>query len=96
MGFGRKRWRRSKAKAAGGPHEYGRVPVCLFMKTLALLQSDKTISSVMDMWIIKLPRSADGGEIFAVCGRRWFCIHENGGKVCVCVCVCGGAAGKQR
>lgn len=53
-------------KAAGGPHEYGRVPVCLFMKTLALLQSDKTISSVMDMWIIKLPRSADGGEIFAV------------------------------
>lgn len=54
MGVGRfdrrKRQRGSEAKAAGGPHEYGRGPVCLFMKTLALLQSDKTISSVMDVW----------------------------------------------
>lgn len=54
MGVGmfdrRKRQRGSKVKAAGGPHEFGRVPLCLFMKTLALLQSDKTISSVLDMW----------------------------------------------
>ena len=62
--------------------------LCLFMKTLALNLTRPSLH----LWIcgnIKLPRSADGGEIFKFCMRSQVVMQpRNVGKVCVCVCVC--------